>query len=377
MNRRWPLLAMLLAPALAAFGVSGCRFVVGVDDRELGRGGAGAASSGACGDVQSDPHNCGVCSHDCLGGECGYGSCQPFLVAQTPSAFQQQGLVADPGPDGNIYWGKFQPNGALFSVPKSGGDATTLATLPDGGWLYELATDGDALYFTNFSDSDRHASRGIYSVQLDGSSLKQLAGGGVLGTSSVATRNGSVFYLNSYDELAIGRVPTEGGSVVPILQLPHDDSPALYNMQGGIVVDDEWIYYSYVNPDDHDDDGIFRVRQDGSAKGRLFRVPDGGLVRGLHDGELYWNQNDGKVYHGPIDGSAEGTSLAASSSNLVFHDGYIYAQRGPDVVRYREHVPSPKEELVWFGDAPWPLTTDGVSLIWVEHYQGGVYRLAF
>src|SRR5262249_35132896 len=29
----------------------------------------------------SDPHNCGLCGHDCLGGTCQSGQCQPFALA--------------------------------------------------------------------------------------------------------------------------------------------------------------------------------------------------------------------------------------------------------------------------------------------------------
>jgi hypothetical protein len=35
-------------------------------------------SGGVCGDTQSDPVNCGRCGHDCLGGKCVAGLCQPF-----------------------------------------------------------------------------------------------------------------------------------------------------------------------------------------------------------------------------------------------------------------------------------------------------------
>lgn len=37
--------------------------------------------SPACLDPQSDPHNCGFCGHDCLGGQCQAGRCQPAIVA--------------------------------------------------------------------------------------------------------------------------------------------------------------------------------------------------------------------------------------------------------------------------------------------------------
>lgn len=40
------------------------------------------AASNACVDLTSDGKNCGACGHDCLGGTCGGGQCQPMMIAQ-------------------------------------------------------------------------------------------------------------------------------------------------------------------------------------------------------------------------------------------------------------------------------------------------------
>jgi hypothetical protein len=40
------------------------------------------AASGACVDLMSDGKNCGSCGHDCLGGPCNAGQCQPVMIAQ-------------------------------------------------------------------------------------------------------------------------------------------------------------------------------------------------------------------------------------------------------------------------------------------------------
>jgi hypothetical protein len=55
-----------------------------------GQGGNGdpcapLVDNGTCGDVTSDPQNCGGCGHDCLGGDCVDGRCQliPFLSPAT------------------------------------------------------------------------------------------------------------------------------------------------------------------------------------------------------------------------------------------------------------------------------------------------------
>lgn len=38
------------------------------------------ACAGACKNFQTDPNNCGACGHDCLGGGCSAGACQPVLI---------------------------------------------------------------------------------------------------------------------------------------------------------------------------------------------------------------------------------------------------------------------------------------------------------
>lgn len=40
------------------------------------------AASNACVDLMSDGKSCGACGHDCLGGTCVNGQCQPMLIAQ-------------------------------------------------------------------------------------------------------------------------------------------------------------------------------------------------------------------------------------------------------------------------------------------------------
>jgi hypothetical protein len=40
------------------------------------------ATSKACVDLMSDSKSCGECGHDCLGGSCAAGQCQPVMIAQ-------------------------------------------------------------------------------------------------------------------------------------------------------------------------------------------------------------------------------------------------------------------------------------------------------
>ncbi len=72
--------------------------------------------------LASDPRNCGACGHDCLGGGCMAGQCQPVtLVTGRPSL---AGIALD---GSNVYFA--QPGGAYAGVqklPMSGGAPTLL-----------------------------------------------------------------------------------------------------------------------------------------------------------------------------------------------------------------------------------------------------------
>jgi hypothetical protein len=83
----------------------------------------------------SDPHNCGGCGHDCLGGTCSSGACQPVAIGALSAQHNGKSIAVDAQ---NVYWTETGPGdgeagsngGVLKSCPKTGcrGDPTLLAT---------------------------------------------------------------------------------------------------------------------------------------------------------------------------------------------------------------------------------------------------------
>jgi hypothetical protein len=65
--------------------------------------------NGSCVDEQTDGKNCGACEHDCLGGACSSGACQPVTLFAPPDGGQEAvaGLAVDAN---NVY----------FTLPLSG-----------------------------------------------------------------------------------------------------------------------------------------------------------------------------------------------------------------------------------------------------------------
>jgi hypothetical protein len=75
---------------------------------------ADADAGGGCGDTLSDPKNCGVCGHDCIGGDCTNGICQPWVVAaEAHSVLGNVSLDAN-----NVFYTDTQ-NAAILSTPKN------------------------------------------------------------------------------------------------------------------------------------------------------------------------------------------------------------------------------------------------------------------
>jgi hypothetical protein len=80
---------------------------------------------GGC--VPSDTHNCGACGHDCLGGACSAGMCQPVTLASV-------GPVADLTTDGTtVYW---VAGTSVFSCPSGGCNQMPVAITNQTGKVF-------------------------------------------------------------------------------------------------------------------------------------------------------------------------------------------------------------------------------------------------
>ncbi len=80
-----------------------------------------------------DPKNCGVCGHDCLGGECRSGKCQPVVMSEDAGAGALQRMVIS---DEGIY---LTGGNTLHRLGLDGGAATTQYAPPSGRFLGDVA----------------------------------------------------------------------------------------------------------------------------------------------------------------------------------------------------------------------------------------------
>ncbi len=111
-----------------------------------GGGGGGGGGEGAGGngggctsdDVESDPRNCGTCGHDCLGGACVQGACQPFLFATAPS-INRLALTAS--------YLAYTTDAAICTIALQEGAEPACTVVPSGN--LSPAADATHVYWTN------------------------------------------------------------------------------------------------------------------------------------------------------------------------------------------------------------------------------------
>lgn len=96
-------------------------------------------------DTMEDSKHCGRCNHDCLGGTCVSGKCQPVALATATKAVPW--LVLDTT---RVIWGTGLPElggaGGIFTCPKAGGCPQGPTELAASFFMGALGSDGKTAY---------------------------------------------------------------------------------------------------------------------------------------------------------------------------------------------------------------------------------------
>ena len=107
-----------------------------------------APDAGACTNVATNSKHCGACFHDCLGGQCVGGACQPVSVATDDGVLLAISLDAT-----HVYWAN-RTTGDIMRAPIDGGAPERVFDGPSGTDPgKEFGVYGDHVYFS-FVDPD-------------------------------------------------------------------------------------------------------------------------------------------------------------------------------------------------------------------------------
>jgi hypothetical protein len=210
-------LATLTACGLTAVGLSGAG---GGEDSDASTSTSSSTSSGSAAvdsatndagpdapatcvaDLDRDPANCGSCGHDCQGGGCASGNCQPTVfVANEPGVVGVAVVGAD------IMWTRPGP-GLVRAMAAAGGTPRTILSEDGGGppSPHGIATDGVSLFLT-----DRSAGR-VMKYETDGGAVWAT---GIFSTPSGIATDGTAVYFTIQNQDGVLSVPAVGGDAGP------------------------------------------------------------------------------------------------------------------------------------------------------------------
>ena len=194
--------------ALASTGLIACSLLTSLDDLRGDAGSDATSDAPQCAaDTSSDAHNCGACGHDCCGGQCVNGLCQPLVLAsQQPNPGW---VVAD---DTHVYW---QLN-AVTSPPFP----------PPNTDVMRVRVDGSAL------ETFAHARPIFFSIQSDGTRIVWM---------EASIKTPGVFHVAWLDKSAVGDDAGDAGGTVQTA--PAIDPAASTGFMTGFVVTPASTYW--------------------------------------------------------------------------------------------------------------------------------------
>ena len=188
--------------------------------------------SGSCAaNVQSDPINCGGCGHDCLGGACTSGSCQPVTLALTHGSV---GLAID---SAFVYWADNEA-GTINKVSNAlthPGTPTPVVSGTHAQNVQGIASDGTYIYWTN-----KIAAGSVYRALPTGAGLTTIASNQSQ-PDWIASNGTTVVWTNQTGNQVMADPVTSDGLVAPKqLNLSGENG----TVPAGIAIDSTNVYYA-------------------------------------------------------------------------------------------------------------------------------------
>jgi len=344
-----------------------------------------------CGNTMSDSKNCGACGHDCLGGACMMGQCQPVLITNNSNLVAPFSMTQTSSDlvFTNLRGGACATpcNSARIGKGLTMGSATILAdyvqySAPLDGQPYAITQDG-----TNFFVGI-HANGATNGKWFGGLDKCPLMSGcpsktiGVPGVVSLAidTDGMSVFYGIRYDDVTftthyeLQRAALDYSSPMMLATLADDVA--------GVVVSGNDLFYSDGSK------GIYRCTKT-MCMGNIglhlnaVDIPAFGLAVNQTDVFFVGSASIERVSKSG-GGDAQIKNMLNVPFGIAVDSGYVYftdignTQNPADgkVVRCPLTGCTPQTEVTLAtGDNPRPIVTDNVAIYWGAR-TGKIFRLA-
>jgi hypothetical protein len=340
-----------------------------------------------CVNVQTDGKNCGTCGHDCLGGACTGGKCQPIAIATGQTAVNGVALDAN-----GIYWTRSGSNsiaGVVATAKLDGTGLTPLSSAGVGESDYAPAVGGGYLYFIQTAGS----LRAVWRCQLPscngGPSL--IAGNQPVATDlALDAANNRLYWVNG--------TPYQGtGGAVMTMALPNGaptrvvtaDQP---NPSSLALGSNGFVYWTnggtYVNNVHQGNGGVRRapLGQTNGAATTIVTSAGADVVGIALDAQsVYFGSGSLSTLEvAPINGGGSSSKLANVPGRVqeIAVDGtnVYWFESGPSgriLTCPRTGCPNGNPIVLAVNqDDPTSIAVDAVSVVWANRGGGEVRRLA-
>lgn len=335
-----------LAAALVLLASSGCNGLLDIHDLPVAADTGSEATSvdGDDGDVgapdtcgaSDDPHDCGACGHDCLGGACTAGVCQPIQISNQETF--PNSLAVDPEDDGGVYVANWDVGGVLARMQKDGSKRKILHRAEGTFHLNDVVVDSARAYWVSTHAGTVAVPPNLDQLyqanKIDGRDLVSL--GPWDWSWRVAVDASDVFLLNRQETELLVRAPIGLGSKTTIDHVATR-GPVRYSLAIQQAPDGK-VFFS-------GSDGIVSMNKDGTGRQVLYGPEVVNLA--LDDRRIWFTVHDTISWIG-IDGTCPGESACpavfvrgqsdAVSSNLAVDATRVYWTwpKGGVVLRVRK-----------------------------------------
>jgi hypothetical protein len=288
-----------------------------------------------CALLSSDGKNCGSCGHDCQGGTCMTGACQPVVLAAGQSS--PQGIAVD---SKNVYWTN-ATDGTVSKCAIEGCNNNPTVLASGQAEPIRIRTDSSNVYWVDQGKTFDAGAVAKCSVDGCGQSPTTIAGGQSFPGDNLAIFGDAVYWAsNSLDgTVSILSCPKEGCIGTPsIISWGQDTVLELaVNSTGVYWTTDFYVLTCFLV-------GCSNQTIDGGPGDKILAQPANGGVT-IDSTNVYWTVpgDNGLVLSCPIAGCAQGTDGGLVINTIAMGQ-------------------------IW----PWDIAVDATSVYWLNNGSSGV-----